>query len=317
MITPLPDTTTSEIATKLMEAQEHYTLTTSRVLTLIVVADANDNIDEILDSVRDASHEHPSRVLVVVSGDPDAETSLDGELRVGGEAGASEMVIMHLKGALASQTKAVVTPLLLPDTPIVAWWPGSCPPVPSEHPIGSLAQRRITNIGVDNSAGDVTAETCYRRLQTLSNGYAPGDTDMTWASLTLWRAIVASAFDRQPESAVEAVEIQGPAGDPAVDLAAAWLVARLAVPVRRTVSSPDAKGTFSVRKLAIFLRNSDITVETVSDTAVRVDFPGAPESQVALSVRSQAEILSEGLRYIQPDRVFAQALRALDRVSYA
>ena len=67
MIIPLPHTSTREIASKLIEAQEHYTLTTGRVLTLIVVADVADDIEAILASVRDASHEHPSRVLVVRS----------------------------------------------------------------------------------------------------------------------------------------------------------------------------------------------------------------------------------------------------------
>ena len=61
MIIPLPNTTTREISKKLVEAQEHYTLTTGRVLTLIVAAREDDDLENILASVRDASHEHPSR----------------------------------------------------------------------------------------------------------------------------------------------------------------------------------------------------------------------------------------------------------------
>ena len=45
MITPMPNTTTRKIARGLVEAQEHYTLTTSRVLTLIVVVNADDEVD--------------------------------------------------------------------------------------------------------------------------------------------------------------------------------------------------------------------------------------------------------------------------------
>ncbi|MCP3884686.1 MAG: oxppcycle protein OpcA, partial [Propionibacteriaceae bacterium] len=123
MIIPLPNTTTGEIAKKLVDAQEHYTRTTGRVLTLIVEAQEGDDLEQILASVRDASHEHPSRVLVVVPGDPKSETQLDAQLRVGGEAGASETVVMQLHGALADQAESVLTPLLLPDTPLVAWWP--------------------------------------------------------------------------------------------------------------------------------------------------------------------------------------------------
>jgi len=152
MIIPLPNTTTREISKKLVEAQEHYTLTTGRVLTLIVAAREDDDLENILASVRDASHEHPSRVLVVVTGDPQADTHLDAQLRVGGEAGASEMVIMKLHGALANQDEAVVTPLLLPDTPLVAWWPTLCPPDPASSSVGKLAQRRITNVAMTDAS---------------------------------------------------------------------------------------------------------------------------------------------------------------------
>lgn len=55
-----------------------------------MAAREDDDLENILASVRDASHEHPSRVLVVVTGDPQADTHLDAQLRVGGEAGASE-----------------------------------------------------------------------------------------------------------------------------------------------------------------------------------------------------------------------------------
>ena len=55
MIIPLPNTTTREISKKLVEAQEHYTLTTGRVLTLIVAAREDDDLENILASVRDAS----------------------------------------------------------------------------------------------------------------------------------------------------------------------------------------------------------------------------------------------------------------------
>ena len=65
MIIPLPETTTRKISQKLVEMQEHYTLTTGRVLTLIVMTQEGDDLDNLLVSVRDASHEHPSRVIVI------------------------------------------------------------------------------------------------------------------------------------------------------------------------------------------------------------------------------------------------------------
>ncbi len=49
----MPDTTKRKITKKLVEAQEHYTLNTGRVLTLIVAANEDDDIEAILSSVRD------------------------------------------------------------------------------------------------------------------------------------------------------------------------------------------------------------------------------------------------------------------------
>lgn len=306
MITPMPNTTTSKISRGLVEAQEHYTLTTSRVLTLIVVVNADDEVDAVLDSIRDASHEHPSRVLVVIRGNRLAEPLLNAELRVGGEAGASEIVVMHLFGALADNAESVVTPLLLPDTPIVVWWATAAPPRPSQTPIGALGQRRITHAAEKED------------LRTLSAGYAPGDTDMAWGEITQWRGIVASSLDRLPHEPVQRVEISGPADSLAVDLAAAWLLDRLAVPVKRIVSddNDDSSEKFTIHSVQFFRETSDIMIEATEEGSVRVNVPGSPESMVALNTRSRAEILSEELRHLDADKAYAHTLRGLQQVDY-
>ncbi|MBU5655200.1 MULTISPECIES: glucose-6-phosphate dehydrogenase assembly protein OpcA [Corynebacterium] len=309
MIIPLPDTTTRKISKKLVEMQEHYTLTTGRVLTLIVMTEEGDDLDNLLTSVRDASHEHPSRVIVIATGSLEEETRLDAELRVGGEAGASEIVVMHLHGALADQAEAVVTPLLLPDTPIVAWWPTACPPAPAAVPIGALAQRRITNVAFGSGVDQYD-------LHVLSSGYKPGDSDMSWGAITLWRGIIASALDRHPHEPVNSVEISGAEHHAAVDFAAGWLLDALSVPVTRRISECEA-GAFPITSLVFRRPTADITVMAVDATTVKVSVPGSPESLVSLAVRSEAEVLSEELRHLDSDRTYAHALRALARVHYS
>lgn len=309
MIIPLPDTTTRKISKKLVEMQEHYTLTTGRVLTLIVMTEEGDDLDDLLASVRDASHEHPSRVIVIATGSLEEETRLDAELRVGGEAGASEIVVMHLHGALADQAESVVTPLLLPDTPIVAWWPTACPPSPAAVPIGALAQRRITNVAFGSGVDQYD-------LHVLSSGYTPGDSDMSWGAITLWRGIVASALDRHPHEPVTSVEISGAEHHAAVDFAAGWLLDALSVPVTRTVSDCTA-GPFPISSVVFRRPTADVSVTVVDSETVRVSVPGSPESLVSLTVRSEAEVLSEELRHLDADKTYAHSLRALARVDYS
>jgi glucose-6-phosphate dehydrogenase assembly protein OpcA len=44
---------------------------------------------------------------------------LDAEIRVGGDAGASEVIILRAYGEAGSDQLGLVTGLLLPDTPVV------------------------------------------------------------------------------------------------------------------------------------------------------------------------------------------------------
>ena len=77
MIITMSDTSTRKITKLLLDTQENYSLATGRVLTLIVVADIHDDVESILDHVRTASHEHPSRVLMLITGNPEGENVLE------------------------------------------------------------------------------------------------------------------------------------------------------------------------------------------------------------------------------------------------
>lgn len=84
MIVNLPDTDTASIARQLVQLREQGGIvTTGRVLTLIVLAKSEDDLESIISTVNSVSREHPSRVLVLVSDDPRLDNRLDAELRVG------------------------------------------------------------------------------------------------------------------------------------------------------------------------------------------------------------------------------------------
>src|SRR5215203_2216674 len=162
----------------------------SRVLTLLVVVDEAD-ADAAIETANDASRQHPCRIIVVVAGNKRGAARLDGQIRVGGDAGASEVVVLRLFGPLAAHGRAVVTPLLLADSPIVAWWPTHGPKEPSTDPIGAMAQRRVT----DSARSSAAPRTVLRRL---AEGYADGDTDLAWSRVTIWRGLLAAALDQAP-----------------------------------------------------------------------------------------------------------------------
>lgn len=310
MIITLNDTTTKEIGDALLADQENYSMATGRVLTLLVVASCDDDVDVILDPVRDASHEHPARVLVMLTDHKTKESKLDATLLVGRDSGASELVVMNLSGEMAHHLGSVVTPLLLPDTPIVAWWPTTAPARPSEHPIGRIAQRRVTNAR-HNVSGNA--------LLRLSSGYTDGDSDMMWSRITNWRGIVASALDRYPHEDVNSASVVGPADNPSVDIAAGWLADRLAVPVERlaepATEQEERHNQFPIRRVVLERDSGPLTIEIQDASTVRISMPDSPDAFMSMTPRSDADCLAEELRHLDTDAAYAGALNGLGLVT--
>ena len=170
---------------------------------------------------------------MVARGAKRASPRLDAQLRVGGDAGASEVIVLRLYGSLVDHGASVVTPLLLADSPVVVWWPGEAPDVPAEDPIGILGDRRITDA---NSAKRPIAQLAKRR-----ETYRPGDTDIAWTRITRWRGLLASALDQPPHEKVTEVTVAGSADSPSTDLLAAWLGLALRCPAKR-VKAPTKAG---------------------------------------------------------------------------
>ena len=123
MILTLPHTTTGDINRELVRVRsEGGVVTLGRVMTLVVDATCCD-AESAIRAANDASREHPCRV-VVLAASPNTDARLDAEIRVGGDAGASEVVVLRPSGEMTEHGDTLVIPLLLPDAPIVAWWPG-------------------------------------------------------------------------------------------------------------------------------------------------------------------------------------------------
>ncbi|HVV13106.1 glucose-6-phosphate dehydrogenase assembly protein OpcA [Amycolatopsis sp.] len=304
MIIDLPSTTTSQVNRKLVELRERGgAVALGRVLTLVIVDDDGEHLEEHIDAANEASREHPCRVIVIARGSRTAAARIDGQIRIGGDAGASEVIILRLYGPLATQGQSAVVPLLLPDAPIVTWWPSAGPKDPERDPIGELAQRRITDSAAERNP--------VRALQTRRKNYTPGDTDLAWTRLTNWRAQLVAALDLPPYEAITSAVVTGEADSPSTELLAGWLAEYLKVPVKR-IKTAAAQGIVSVqlerRSGVIELHRPDGKVGTLTQ-------PGQPTRRIALHRRSTKDCLIEELRRLDPDEVFEAALHGLDKLS--
>ena len=76
MIINLPNTTTRDISKRLVTVRESGgEVTTGRVLTLIIVASINDDYETFITAANEASQEHPSRILVLLTDDSSSTAS--------------------------------------------------------------------------------------------------------------------------------------------------------------------------------------------------------------------------------------------------
>jgi glucose-6-phosphate dehydrogenase assembly protein OpcA len=303
VIIDMPSTTTSKVNSKLVELrQSQGAVALGRVLTLVIVTDDGEKTEEAIEAANDASREHPCRVIVVAKGAKRAAARLDSQIRVGGDAGASEVVVLRLYGELVEHGDTCVVPLLLPDAPVVAWWPFEAPNSPSEDPIGSLAHRRITDSAVDKNP--------LKALEHRRAAYANGDTDLAWTRLTQWRAYLAAALDLPPYEKITAAAVAGEPDSPSTDLLAAWLAAFLKIPVRR-VKDTKAPGIHSVtlqrRSGSVELVRPDGKIGTLVQ-------PGQPERRVVLNRRNVTDCLVEELRRLDPDEIYEATLKGLDKI---
>jgi glucose-6-phosphate dehydrogenase assembly protein OpcA len=296
VIVDLPGTTTAVINRKLVDLREGGgTIALGRVLTLVIVTGEQD-AEEAIDAANSASHEHPCRVIVVVQGTQRGIDRLDAQIRVGGDAGASEVLVLRLYGQLSLHGDSVVLPLLLPDSPVVAWWPGEPPAVPAKHPIGKMAQRRITDAA--------RARQPRRELTRLAKVYVPGDSDLAWTRLTTWRGLLAAALDQPPYEKVDHITVTGASDSPSTDLLAGWLAESLRCPVLRTRTTAGT-GMSSVR---MERKSGNIDLVRADSPVATLIQPGQPERRIGLHRRGIAECLAEELRRLETDAVYEAAL---------
>ncbi|MEU0787714.1 glucose-6-phosphate dehydrogenase assembly protein OpcA [Streptomyces sp. NPDC006173] len=307
MKTDLTDTTASKVNKALVLGRRAIgTPAVGMVLTLVIVTD-EENAYDALKAANDASREHPSRTLVVikrVSRSPRDRTKsrLDAEVRLGAEAGTGETVVLRLYGEVINHAQSVVLPLLLPDAPVVVWWPVNAPLDPAKDPLGALAQRRVTDT--------YAAESPVRELNARADAYAPGDTDLAWTRITPWRSMLAAALD-QVVCDVAAVEVEGEEFNPSCELLAMWLADRLDVPVKRSLSA--GPGLTAVR---METSCGPIVLDRADGSLATLSIEGQPDRAVALKRRETAELMAEELRRLDPDDTYASALRyGVDRLN--
>ena len=262
-------------------------------MTFVVVTDEGDHYDA-LKVARAVSREHPARILGIIRRSARGKPNLDAELMIGG---SGESVLLRMSGELTKHAESVVLPLLLPDSPVVVWWPRKAPPDPAADPLGQLAQRRITDAAA-SERGKTQA------ILTQARSYAAGNTDLSWTRLTPWRALLAAALDQYPAKVTGGV-VEAERTNPSADLLVAWLS-----DCAPRGGHPDGlQGTWHHRRSCMHTGGGPIEISRPDGLLAEFTIPNAPNRPVALKRRDTAELLAEELRRLDPDDVYAATVK--------
>jgi len=298
----LTDTNASEIAAEFVRGRTRAgSPAMGMVMTLIVVVD-EDGAEAAMDAAKQASHEHPARVLGVILGDGRGAAKVNAQVAIG-RGWTGETALIRLKGEVVKHPESVVLPLLLPDSPVVAWWPADHPDDPASDPLGRLAQRRITDSAFV-SRGKLKA------LREQCAAYSPGNTDLAWTRITPWRALLAAALDQQPLK-VRRVVVSAERISPSADLLLAWLHDRLRVPAERK----NTKGP-GITEVVMETADGEIRISRPDGKLAVYASPGQPNRPVALKRRNLPELLAEELRWSDEDDIYAATAKRLLRMDH-
>jgi glucose-6-phosphate dehydrogenase assembly protein OpcA len=293
----LIDTTASKIAAEFVRSRTRAgSPAMGMVMTLIIVTPDEDAV-EAMKAAQRASREHPSRVLGVILGDGRGAAQVNAQVG-SGDGWGGETALIRLKGEVVKHAESVVLPLLLPDSPVAIWWPTAPPADPAADPLGALAKRRITD-SASVTRGKSTAMVAQCRA------YAPGNTDLSWTRLTPWRALLAAALDQHPLK-VTGATVTAERISPSADLLVAWLADRLKVEVRRRHS--DGPG---ITEATMDTKEGPITISRADGRLATFSSPNRPDRPVALKRREIPALLSEELRRLDEDDVYARTAHRL------
>lgn len=294
MIIELTDTNASQIGGRILAAHSHVGVATGMVFTMIAVVDGCD-YDEVMEACLDAGREHPSRILVVAN--QEGETRLDATIRLGEDV-PGDIIQLWFRGDLIEHRASVLLPLLLPDSPVVVWWPGVSPDVPGEDPVGKLAGRRITDAAGAPQPLGALAERVLNHTR--------GDIDLVWTRLTRWRGLLAAALDYYRYPVISATVYTEP-GNVAGVLLTAWLADRLAVETQLE----EETGGLGITGVTLETEGGDIRLSRADGKIATFSAPGLPRRIVALPRRERGGLITEELRRLDEDAAYSATIAAL------
>ena len=298
------------------------------VLNLIAVVGSERQLTEVSHTLDALSVTNPSRTLILLAQHDRSAAKLEAEVSAqtrteSGHRVTTERVLLHAHGDVAAHLASLVTPLLIPDLPVVLWWPGR---PDFDNPLFDDLCELADRLVVDTDEGFEPPD-LKRLLEIARRDHAGASIgDFNWARLIPWRHLAAQFFDI-PGMLAHLTQIHGVAVYHGRDgsttqarLLGGWIQGRMAsvgidVPVE---FRPDDAYEHGVCRFVIYSRGPDGQARfSIShqpggrlSTEVRVDAQDFVDRTVRLTRRAAEELLAIELTLPGHDALFEEALAA-------
>lgn len=327
-------------------------VTRACTLNLVVVTRSGSASQAVTDAVDRLTGTHPNRAIVVslTASSDSSQAPIDVWVQAhcqipapGRPQVCCEQITIEARRDGVTRIPGTILPLLVPDLPVVVWYPEG-------EPFGDPLFERLSELAdrvVVDSERFVNPEGGLQRLAGLIGGM-PLAGDLAWGRLTIWRELIAQCFDT-PAFAAQLHQIKrvriayeiGCSRVPALMLAG-WLATRLnwrllsrsgpaeatelrmehpsgevLIEIQRSMSTSTGAAHLAAVELACpDLRISIGSGEHAGTLMTRIEASGRPT--LLRSARWQrpdtSELLAVDLRVLGRDRTYEEALRIATRL---
>jgi len=280
------------------------------ILNLIVFVPDPADSNAVDDIVIDVTTSHPCRVISLVA-DRAAESKLTAEVTSrctlptpNSKQVCCEQVTITASEDHLDEAPSAIVPLLIADLPVYLWWRAEPKAEDKEvyKWLSAIADRVVIDSAKFNDPeGDLA--TIARGLGAAGRG--PALSDMNWARLTAWRALLAGFYDvpeyRPLLKQIERVTIEyaPPTDNPAAIstrglLLGGWLASRLGWklnPAATTRGEQSARFEFTAegRTMQIEFQHTERAIEPGHLALVTITNAGDSDTASAFSVRRSAD----------------------------
>jgi glucose-6-phosphate dehydrogenase assembly protein OpcA len=226
-----------------VSAQQEGAVMRARVANLMIFTSTAAKLEEINAILTELSAAHPCRALVVASEREGVERDIEIYISSGCHSGVAtgtkcvfcEAITLVAGGKFVEELPSATLPLLIPDLPVFLWWTDS---VSSPDSLFAKLCRGADRLIIDSVDFVPAIMDSVAQLASSPDHGPLGISDINWARLTSWRALLASFYDvpqyRPALERLSAVEIDYVATESGRGeivsqalLMAGWLASRL------------------------------------------------------------------------------------------